>query len=426
MSTTNYKTYSYHYPYYSPFVAGLDEQWISITASNASVNTRFTSKGNSSIIFPLQSSYQYLKTDQLLFIGDYELWAGNALATGAAATISEQGISRAFSQVIVRLGSFPIETLNYDDATGQFYNSVGEKKGKLLKLFEAYDQPDVFAATGKARLAVRVMSSMFYNSQALPLPAISGLTLEFMLAPIENLALSASATELVINNPYIRALAVTPDQAYTLSLQSSMARGGSLWIPLVEGRNIQTNGYGSDVIDIVTPVGVYSSIDSVSVTFFDRTGYNNRVNDRFGRYSYHGLKNWSVQIGNLVNPQSRYFTCGPGDQCLETLLVTLMSSAGSLDNIEDMIELPGNTRNEMFSNYLNKFFRFGLNWTSSNEEFGSGVDLTNASSTNIVTHCEFSAPVDNNMVVLTTVTASVLLEINNAAPTIWRSFPAKR
>lgn len=424
MSTSSLQTWSYNYPFFSPFVSGQDEQYIQITASNASVNTRFSSLGNSSIIFPLQSNYQFLKTDQMMMIGDYELYNGSTLVTGAPAVISEQGISRAFSQVLVKIGAFTVETLQYNELTGQFMSTLTGRKTKYLKLFEGFQQPDVFQATGKARFALRVMSSLFYNAQALPLPCIAGLSLEFMLAPIQELALGATVTEMVINNPYIRALAISPDPAYTIALQSKIARGGSLWLPMIESRTTQTNGYGSDIIDVVTPVGVYSSIDSVSHTMYSRVAFNVRANDKYKRYAYQGLKNWSVQIGNLINPQTRYFTCGPGDQCLETLLVTLMSSCGSLDNLEDFCELQGSTRTEMLTNYLDKYFRFGINWTSSNEQFGSGVDLTAASSTNLVTHLEFAAPVTNDLVIATTVTASVLLEINNQQPMVWKQLPA--
>lgn len=424
MSSPSLRTFSYQYPYFTPFTTGLQEQWVQVTASNASVNTQFSSKGNSSIIFPFASSHQFFKTDQMLMMFDASLLDANgALVTGAAATISAQGISRAFSQILIRIGSFVVESLHYDEQVGQFYSNSGVRKGKYLTLMEGYGTPTVFSATGKASFAMRIMSSLFYSGSALPLPCIQGLTVELMLAPIENLAVGATVAELRINNPYIRTLAISPDQSYTLSLQSSIARGGSLWLPLIESRQTLSNGYQTDRTDVTVPLGVYSSIDSISVTMWSSSGYQNRANDRYQRYNYNGLTGWSVKIGDLVNPQTRHFVCGPGDQCLETLLVTLMSSAGSLDNLEDFAELTGTDRATMFTNYLTQWFRFGLNGTSANEAWGSGWNLEHVASTNAVVHLQFANAITPDVTIMVTVTASVLLEINNQMPVIWRTFP---
>ncbi|RYZ65909.1 MAG: hypothetical protein EOP09_13520 [Proteobacteria bacterium] len=366
----------------------------------------------------MQSNYQYAKTDQMVFFYDTEVYAGNVLATGAAATMSEQGVSRMFSSIRVSMGSTLLEEFKLDEVSGQFYSTIGRKAGKFLTLLEGFAAEDCLAATGKGTFGLRLMTSLLYSMVALPLPILAGFNIELVLADVSNTFLSNAATEVVIRNPYIRYLAISPDTSYTLALQKLIASGGSIFLPAIRHRTFLGNGLGSDIIDQTVSLGQYESIDSVSVTFWNAPAYRNRTNDKFSRYKYHGLKGWSITAADIVNPKERLFRCGPSDACLETLLVTLMSSAGSLNNIDDYAELRGETREEIFDNYLNKFFKFGLNYTSANEAHGSGVDLTNAATTQAVVHMEFDGVKDVDLQIAVSVTASVWIEINSYIPIV--------
>lgn len=406
---------SYKYPYITPSVTGNQEQWSYITASNASTQTRYTSRGNSSLIFTLASNASYVRTHQTWLQFTLTPLGAGAVVTGANAICSAQGVSRAFSEIIVRQGATTIERFQYDDIVGQYYATLPDKRRVWLTFTEGFEDQAAFANGGR-RFGMQIFSSIFTNDQHIPLPILpGGLQLEFVLAPVENLFLNAAVDEFVIDNPQIRTCMVTPDPSFTIALTGAIASGKSAWLPMTEIRQFNCQGLNSDELQINCQIGSYTSVDGCLHFLWDRPTYNARTNDRYKRYSANGLREWNMEIAGLTQPQQRRFVNGPNEP--ETTMVTFISESGSIHNVEDVANLKGG-----FNNYYTNFFRFGLNFVSDNELHGTGVSTIGAASTNIVTQARFAQPITADTNITSLVTCSVLLEITAGMVNVWKTF----
>ena len=417
--------FSYRYPVSQINVSGNQETWQTFQASNASTATRFPSNGNSSIIFNLASNSQFLRTHQSWF--QFTITPRNADGTpitgGALAGItnSKQGCSRAFNRIIIRQGSTPIEQFEYDDQLGLYMSTLSDSRRKWLRITESFGNTTAFA-NGPRKFAMQIFSSLFVNPQALPLPALpSGLQIEFQVADAENL-FTSNVPQFTVDNPQIRSCMICPDPSFTLALTSAVAQGRSAWIPMSEVRTFRTTGLGTDQLLINAAVGSYSSVDSVTTTFWDQTAYSNRGNDRYMRFTRTpspgaALTEWSIEAAGLINPQSRTFIEGGPDDP-ESLMYTFLSDAGSIHAIDQVANLDIDVNDNFWSHH----YRVGLNYQSSNEEHASGLSLVGASSTNVVFNAKFSNPIQANIVAYTTIVCSVLLEISGTLLTVHRVF----
>lgn len=128
------------------------------------------------------------------------------------------------------------------------------------------------------------------------------------------------------------------------------------------------------------------------------------------------MREWTIEINEIRQPRERTFLNEPTDPT--TTMITYLSEAGSIHLVDQIVQLPAN----YFQDYYTKHFRFGLNFTSSNEEHGTGISTVGASSPNIVIECGFAQPIDSNVQLHTIVTSSVILDIKANFIDVWRTW----
>ena len=293
---------SYKYPFINPSgITGNQEQWVQTTPSNASANTSFTSNGNSDLIFNFASNSQFLRCHQSFLVFNMTVRdAAGAPLTGAALTAtrnSYQGCSAAFSRVTVRSGATVIESFEYADQLGLYLSTIRPDKQRWLSLTESFGKTDAFAGGATRKFAMQIFTSLFTQTSALPLAVLpGGLELVFTL---NNSAacFTTNVPQFTIENPYVRWLALLPDPSMTLAISGAVASGRSFFLPLSELRTYRTAGLNTNNLLINCPVGSYSSVDSVTTSFYDMNTYNNIANHKMLRWNDAGLRTWSIQAG---------------------------------------------------------------------------------------------------------------------------------
>ncbi|KAJ3048811.1 hypothetical protein HK097_010192 [Rhizophlyctis rosea] len=344
--------------------------------------------------------------------------ADGTIATGAQAVCSEQGVSRCFNKITISTGSAVWETFEYDDVLA-IHLGTGMKNGvrNWLKVTEGFGDSGAFA-NGARRLQMRIFSSIFSTPQALPICAITGgIQLSFQVAGVENIFLNPAVTSFEISNPGLRTCLITPDPAFVISLKAAVANGKSLWLATSEIRHFETNGLNSDELAITCGLGSYSSVDSVVTVMYDRATYSARANDRFNRYISSGLREWSLELNGMIQPQQRKFQNSPTNN--ESLMVLYLSEAVSIWYLDQVLEMPEDYLNE----YYARHFRFGLCLQSMNETHGSGASTVGAASPNIVIPVKFAPPVTADLHIVTYITCSTLTEITANFVNVWKVFP---
>ncbi|KAJ3035070.1 hypothetical protein HK097_004298 [Rhizophlyctis rosea] len=414
--------YSYQYPPSNPVVTGNQETWTLIPAQNSSTVQKYTSLGNSDIVFTIADSARLIRTHQMYLdftvvprLGD------GSVATGAQAVSSEQGVSRCFNKITISTGSATWESFDYDEVLAVHLGTgMTEGKRNWLKITEGFGDTSAFAG-GARRFQMAIFSSVFTTPQALPIVAIAGgIQLTLQLAPVENIFLNAAVTSFDIENPAIRACMITPDPSFVLALKAAIAANRSLWLATSEIRQFKTTGLNSNELQITCGLGSYSSVDSIITVMWDRPTYANRANDRFNRYSSSGLREWGIEINGMTQPQQRRFRNAPNN--FETTMVTFLSEAGSIWDIDQVVQMPS----DYLANYYAKHFRFGLCLQSLNEQHGSGASTVGAATPNVVLPVTFAAPVTSDLQIVTYITCSTWTEIKANYVDLWRVAPFQR
>lgn len=404
---------SYKYPALNPQgISGNNEQWMTTPASNASTATRYSSNGNSSLLFTLASNSQFLRTHQCFLSFTLTPRDGNDdPLPGAGIVSSRQGVSRAFQRLTLRIGNVIIESFDYDDQMAMYLSTIPESRKKWLKIMEGFGDTNAFA-NGPRKFEMQIYSSLLTNPNHVPLPIFQGgLQLELEIATESNLFTSA-VPRFTIDDPSLRWLAVVPDPSYTLALTSGIQSQRSAWIPMTLLRTFRSTGLGSTEMLINAAVGNVTSVDSVITTYWDTNKYNDRTNDRFDRFHDAGLRTWTIEGAGIQNPASRTFTHGVNDP--ETIMVTFLSESGSIHNVDQVANLDADFRT--------KNFRFGLNFQSDNEYHSSGLNLVGAANPNVVISTSHAASVTTNTVAYTTVAMSVVLEVTGSLVNVHRVF----
>ena len=145
------RIFSYKYPIQNSLVKGNMEQWTTVPVNNASTTTRFTSKGNSTLIFNLASNAQFMRTHQtyLAFAATCRDAAGNPIGGAEIANItnSRQGCTRLFQNLFVCSGSSQIENVEFAEQVGQYYSSLPLTTRNWLTICEGFNNTQLFATT---------------------------------------------------------------------------------------------------------------------------------------------------------------------------------------------------------------------------------------------------------------------------------------
>ena len=118
---------SYKFPSISPQVSGNSEQWVQSLPINGSV---FRSDQTSSIVFNIASTSQFMRTVKSFVTGKLVPKDVNNATIPPATPSTAQGVSRAFSRVVIRMGGAIVEDIpNYNDLVSLYYatESLGMK-----------------------------------------------------------------------------------------------------------------------------------------------------------------------------------------------------------------------------------------------------------------------------------------------------------
>lgn len=403
---------SFKYPAISPAVGGNMEVWSQSLPINGSV---FRSDQNQSMIFNVSSTANYIRTVQSFVTGNIVPRAADgSTVTSATTTNTTQGISRAFSRLVIRMGGAIIEDIqNYSDLLALYYATESLGKKSILTRTEGYNNT-AFLQGGSTAWAHLIVSSLFVTPQCLPLPLIGngGLSIELYLAPASEVFTSANVSYYTMEGVSYKYLALTPDPAYTLALRSAVNAGKSAYIPYQMVRAFPSNGNGSNTQLIQVGIGQKSSIVSIETVFWDSTAYN--AADKGNRFTNANLTSWNVVAAEVHNPTQIDFQYGTNGGNPETLLTSLMSQTGNAYQIGNDVSIP--------TNFDTQNFRLALNFQSSNENFGTGMSTVGAASPFITIGTKHSQPVPSTTSILTFVTTDALLEFRGAGITIHEIF----
>jgi hypothetical protein len=400
---------SYKYPPISVGSTGNQEQWLETRPTNGSV---FRSDQNTSIIINMSSNSQYLKTVQSFLTGTLVPRTNSgAEVTDAATRNTKQGMSRAFSRLIIRFGGAIVEDIqHYSDALALTYalESVGRKK--LLQKTEGFENTQVFTG-GRLRWAHMLLSSLWVTDQLLPLPFITvgGISLEIVLAPANEVFTSSNVDYYTLEDVSFKWLGVTPDPNYTLQMRSAIAQGRSAYIAYQRLHSFASNGSGANDNIINVPVGQVSSIVGVETVFWDATTYS--TDDKYSRFKDSKLKSWNIEASGLKNPHMIDFQHQSDP---ETALLAIMTQAGNIYRLGNDVDFPESYRDENF--------RVAINYQSSLEHFGTGLSTIGAASPFLVIRTKHDAPVTPETTILTYVTTDALVEFRGTGITVTEVF----
>ncbi|KAJ3029760.1 hypothetical protein HDV00_009446, partial [Rhizophlyctis rosea] len=332
-------------------------------------------------------------------------------ATLAAIRTSKQGCSRIFSRITLRSGSQILESFEYDDQLALYLSTISDTKRKFLRITEGFER-DTLYTNGPREFAMQIWSSLFSNDVAIPLFAFQGgLQLEFQVAGAENYFLTNNVPRFTVDNPTLRFCAITPDPSFVLGLTSAIQSGRSMWLPMTELRTFRMYGNGGADAIYNIAVGNITSIDSVSFTHWDSATYNNRASDRYTRFYDAGLKSWSIEANQILNPGgNKQFL--HGTRTLDTFRVTFLSEAGSIHNLDQVANIRSLDPNVLdFDAYRLQNFKAGINYVSDLEQHASGLSMVGSANPNVVINASYTGNVGSGTITYITVSISTVLEV---------------
>lgn len=409
---------SYRFPSVNPQTTGNNNQWSNSLPINGSV---FRSDQNQSIIFNIASTSQFLRTVQSFVSGRITPYdatgavVGSAAAPAAATAITGQGLSRAFSRLVIRFGSAIVEDItSYSDLLALAYSIETPGRKRLLTMVEGTSNP-AFLQRGPTYFAHMLYSSLFVTDQALPLPFISqgGISIELFLAPASDIFLSTNVAFYTIDQMSFKWLAITPDPTWTIQMKAAIASGKSAYVPMQRVHVFPSQGSGANDQIINIPIGQVSSIAGIQTAFWDSTGYANSANDKSMRFTNANLQSWNVLVAGLQEPNQISFEYGGGNNP-ETLLTAIISQIGNVYQAGEQVDIP--------NNFDTNAFRIALNFQSENQYFGNGMSTIGAASPFIVLSTKHSAPVPTTTSIISFVTVDCLIEFRGSAITVTEVF----
>lgn len=404
---------SYKFPQIQPETNASAERWTEQKPINGSV---FRSDQNQSVIIHLASGSEFVKTVQSFLAGTVvPRDAAGAVVTGA--TTSQQGLSRIFSRLQIRIGSAIVEDLTgYNDILALYYATATKNRKSMLKRLEGYGTSDYLDGGGR-KFAHMLMSSLFVTDQALPLPFLSGsgsaVSIELTLAPASEVFTSNNVSYYTLENVSFKYLGITPNPAYTMAMTNAIASGRSVFIAYQRVRQYPSAGNGANNQIIQVPIGQVSSIVSVDTVFFDTVAYANQANDKALRFNSANLVEWNIQGAGINNPSQISFGYHGGSDP-ESIIMGILSETGNGYLMGEQMSLE--------DNFESSSFRIGLNYQSSNEYFGSGLSTVGAASPFITINTKHSQPVPPTTAINTIVTTDALIVFQGSGITVTEIF----
>lgn len=393
---------SYRYPPVNPAVSGNMEKWTQTMPQNGAT---FRSDQNQSIIFNIASNSEFLKTTQSFLSGTLVPRDAGGAEVVTATTSSFQGVSRAFSRLVIRIGNAIVEDLAYNDLLAMYYSTCPWGRKALLKRMEGFSKTDHFA-TGRKRFQHFIMSSLFVTDQCLPLPlCVGGISIELFLAPASDVFTSANVSYYTVEQPAFKWLSITPDPAFTIGLRSSVASGRSAIIPYQRVHLFPSNGNGSKTQLINVPVGQVKSIASVECLFHSEIDYADRTKDKYGRFINADVIDFKIEGAGIQNPSQIAFGYAKGGD-FEAVLMGILTSSGNAYSMHNDMTLE--------DDFETKSFRLAINYQSDMESFGSGLNTIGAASPFLTITSTHDSVVPATTRISTFVTTDALIEFRGS------------
>ncbi|MCU1372708.1 MAG: hypothetical protein JWO77_3902 [Ilumatobacteraceae bacterium] len=396
---------SYKYPAINPAVSANQESHQSILPVNQGT---YRSDQTSVISFNVASNSQFLRTVMSYLSLTITPRAANGdVVVSGTTTNSLQGGSRVISRLVIRAGATVLENISgYDDLVSLYLSQTSGGAQSFYARTEGYGLTNIFQG-GARKVCLPIWSSLFVTKQALPLPLfVGGITIDIYLAAASNLFTSSNVSYYTVDSPMLQTVMVTPPASYTVALVSAVRANRSAFIPYVKTQVFRSSGNGSMSQRIVLPIGNFTSVDSIQTVFWDSTAYAVATNDKHQRFSAQNLVDFRLEGAGIQVPQMLKFNYG-GQNDPELLMIGLMSKAGSLYEIGDTASVP--------ANWDAASFRIQMNFTSSDETFGSGLNMVGAANPNITLVTTHSAPVATSINISTFVQTSALIELTGTS-----------
>jgi len=397
---------SYKYPPINPSAKANSQVWKNATAVNG---VSFHSERNNSIIINVASNSEVLKTVMSFLAFDVIARdAAGAPIVDAATRNTFGGMARCIQRLIIRFSGTIIDDISmYSDLATLHYSTLSDNEKNQLKKFEGFGDDQYFAGRSKRHVLHRIISSLFVTEQSIPLPAlagIAGLQIEMVLAPAAHVFTTTNVNHYTVENPQLVYEALTPSPEVTTALVSAIRGGRSAFVPFQKVHVFQSNGNGSQQLQIQCPLGQVSSIASIDVVFFDDSAMSVRSTDKSTRFTNANLVDYRVEIAGTNQPIMNSFGYSGGENN-DALMISLLSQTGNAYKLGD-VWLPGNLDNGAF--------RISLNFQSDREYHGSGYSTLGAASPFISIFTNHSAPVPSTTRCVTFVTVDALLELNGS------------
>lgn len=405
---------SYKFPKIDLTLPGNSQTWASYAPINGNGGI-YRSDQSTSIVFNIASNSQFLSTvKSLLSANIVPRDATGAVVTSAATTITNQGVSRAFSRMQIRFGGAVVDTINfYNDILARVYSTETLGRKSMLTRLEGYQNP-AFLQGGSTEFAHMLYSSLLITPQLLPLPILGssggGLSIELWLAPVNEVFTSTNVDHYTLENVKFWSCMVTPPASYTLGLIDSISKGSTATIAYQQIHTFPSNGNGSNTQIINVPIGAKSSIASVESVFWDQTAY--AASDKYQRFNNFGLQSWNIVANNQPNPNQLTFNYSAGSSP-QTMLINFLSQYGNIYDLGREISLPNNWDTQSFS--------VGLNYQAV-PGFGSGMSTVGSASPFIVVTTNHNQAVPTTVNILTTVVCDAVIVLSGAGVSVTEIF----
>ena len=179
----------------------------------------------------------------------------------------------------MRFGGVAVESLtHYADLVVMYYSSVPQTKAVLLKFTEGFGDDNWFVEGGR-KCAHMLMGSCFVTDQALPLPLIhlGGISCEFWINWASEIFVSDNVAYYESKTQCLKwLLGVIADPTFTIGLRSAVAQERSAYIPYPRVHAYPGALNGSQMNQLVIPIGQVSSIASIETIIYKESDLTTR------------------------------------------------------------------------------------------------------------------------------------------------------
>lgn len=342
-----------------------------ITTFRCSQSGQISPASTTSITFNVNGSSIFLDPNVMYLVCTFSARdATGVIKTGAQ--ISSAGCAALFSRVSLRINETVIEDIrSYPNHLMVSRENASNSRKAFLAGTEGFLTPGYISATGHQTFCHALELGFLRAGSKIPLSALpNGITLELFLNDPKHFFVGDGSLTYVLEKCELKALTISPNQAYAASLFSQLSKGGRLTIPYVRTRVFQSPGNNSTQCSVNTQVGAVQSLAAIKSIYQDEADIADSTKDSVVlSKNASGISQYSVVVDGQTLPSGRPFSVGldstnPEDIYRQAVMQEgcYTARSGGLGSF----------------NLSTQAFSTGYCWRSSEESFGGGFDLSNS------------------------------------------------